>query len=141
MQGSTIDRQNRANLGIVVTKGHRSFFSQVWRGPFRSKMRSSHIVSDAPQALHNRAMNNEISPTRKTAGKAKKNVQGPSALVRLQARVPSSRGNNLCICDLRKNIKSLHRFIIVACTLHLLIHLTLRDLSLKCKHYYYENKC
>lgn len=75
---STIDRRNRANPGIVVTKGYYSFFfsRQVWLGPLRSKMRSSHIVSDAPQALHTRAMNNEISPTRKTAGKAKKKVRG-----------------------------------------------------------------
>lgn len=56
------------------------FFSrQVRRGPLRSKMRSSHIVLDAPQALHIRAMNNEISPTRKTAGKAKKSSGVSSA--------------------------------------------------------------
>lgn len=52
--------------------------------------------------------------------KQKKKARGSSAFVRLQVRIPSSEGNNLCICGLRKNAMSSPEFDYnrSSCTLH-----------------------
>lgn len=92
---STESRQSRYRRRYYGTPFPFFFFPrQVRRGPSQNKIRSSHIVLDAPQALRAWAMNNENSPNGETAGKAKKKKKpkGSGVLVRSHDVSTSSEG-------------------------------------------------